>query len=47
MMNEEEKISHYFSLSMNYILSDLKIDNKSYYKVNSFFGEIIDWKNSY
>ena len=55
-MNEGKTISHYFSLSMNYImnreilneiLSGLKVDNKSYYKVNSFLGEIIDWENTY
>ena len=29
---------------LNEILSGLKVDKKSYYKVNSFLCEIIDWK---
>ena len=53
MMNGERTISHSFSLSiknimkremLNEILSGLKVDNKSYYKVNCFLCEKVDWK---
>ena len=53
MMNEGKTISHSFSLSiqnimkremLNEILSGLKVDKKSYHKVNCFLYEIIDWK---
>ena len=53
MMNEGKTISHYFFLSMNNImsremlneiLSGLKVDNKSYYKVNCFLCEKMDWR---
>ena len=52
-MNEERTISHSFSLSiknimkremLNEISKGLKVDNKSYYKVNCFLCEMIDWK---
>ena len=29
---------------LNEILRGLKVDNKSYYKVNCFLCEMIDWK---
>jgi hypothetical protein len=53
MMNEGKTISHSFSLSiknimnremLNEILRGLKVDDKSYYKVNCFLCEMIDWK---
>ena len=52
-MNEERTISHSFSLSiknimksemLNEISKGLKVDNKSYYKVNCFLCEKIDWR---
>ena len=53
MLNEKSTISHSFSLSiknimnremLNEILKGLKADNKSYYKVNCFLCEKIDWR---
>ena len=52
-MNEKRIISHSFSLSiknimkremLNEISKGLKVDNKSYYKVNCFLCEKIDWR---